>query len=289
LELLHHLILIGFCIDSCHFAYCCEIFWPEALAITASSGQSGDTMQKCNPLLPLFVVTALMIGIGIASGQKTNRPWMNSQLSPGERSEMVLKQLSLDEKLALVHGNGMAGELQWQMPLTRLTNGGAGYTQGVERLGIPPLIISDAGYGVRANGANGRYSTAMPSSLGAASSWDPESACQLGEVIGGELRAQGFDMTLGGGVNLTHEPRNGRTFEYAGEDPLLAGTLVGNMMKCEQSQHVIGDIKHYAVNDQETGHFVVNSVISKRAMQESDLLAFHIAIFSKRIGDLKDS
>src|ERR1700753_708616 len=50
------------------------------------------------------------------------------------------------------------------------------------------------------------------------------------------------------------------------------------MMKCEQGQHVIGDIKHYAVNDQETGRFVVNSVISKRAMQESDLLAFHIAI-----------
>jgi beta-glucosidase len=97
-------------------------------------------------------------------------------------------------------------------------------------------------------------------------------------VIGGELRAQGFNMTLGGGVNLTREPRNGRTFEYAGEDPLLAGTLVGSMMKCEQNQHVIGDIKHYALNDQETGRFIVNSIISKRPMQESDLLAFHIAI-----------
>ena len=239
-------------------------------------------MQRCNSQLPLLIVTAAIlgvgIGVGIAPAQETNRPWMDSHLSPGERSELVLKQLTLDEKLALVHGNGMAGESQWKMPLTPLTNGGAGYTQGVERLGIPPLIISDAGYGVRASGANGRYSTAMPSNLGAASSWDPESACQFGEVIGGELRAQGFDVTLGGGVNLTREPRNGRTFEYAGEDPLLAGTLVGNMMKCEQGQHVIGDIKHYAVNDQETGRFVVNSVISKRAMQESDLLAFHIAI-----------
>ncbi|WP_183791157.1 glycoside hydrolase family 3 C-terminal domain-containing protein [Tunturiibacter gelidoferens] len=235
-------------------------------------------MQKCNSQLPLLIVTAAIIGVGIAPAQQTNRPWMDSHLSPGDRSELVLKQLTLDEKLALVHGNGMSGESQWRMPLTPLTNGGAGYTQGVERLGIPPLIISDAGYGVRASGANGRYSTAMPSNLGAASSWDPESACQFGEVIGGELRAQGFDVTLGGGVNLTREPRNGRTFEYAGEDPLLAGTLVGNMMKCEQGQHVIGDIKHYAVNDQETGRFVVNSVISKRAMQESDLLAFHIAI-----------
>ena len=159
-----------------------------------------------------------------------------------------------------------------------LTNGGAGYVEGVKRLGIPPLVISDAGYGVRDSGANGRYSTAMPSSLGAAASWDPDSACEFGTVIGKELRAQGFNMTLGGGVDLAREPRNGRNFEYAGEDPLLAGTVVGNLMKCEQEQHVVGDIKHYVMNDQETGRFFVNAVISKRAMQESDLLAFHIAI-----------
>ncbi len=60
--------------------------------------------------------------------------------------------------------------------------------------------------------------------------------------------------------------------------PLLAGTMVGNLMKCEQAQHVVGDIKHYAMNDQETGRNFVNAVISKRGMQESDLLAFHIAI-----------
>jgi beta-glucosidase-like glycosyl hydrolase len=64
-----------------------------------------------------------------------------------------------------------------------------------------------------------------------------------------------------------------------GEDPLLSGTVVGNLMKREQAQHVAGDIEHYVTNDQETGHFFVNSVISKRAMQESDLLAFHLAIF----------
>jgi len=203
---------------------------------------------------------------------------MDAKLSPAQRADLVLKQLTLDEKLALLHGNGMAHVPNWQMPLTHLSNGGAGYVEGVERLGIPPLVISDAAYGVRDSGANGRYATAMPSNLGAASSWDPQSACEYGAVIGRELRAQGYDMTLGGGVNLAREPRNGRTFEYAGEDPLLAGTLDGNMMKCEQAQHVVGDLKHYALNDQETGRFIVNSMISKRAMQESDLLAFHIAI-----------
>src|ERR1700734_2970301 len=174
------------------------------------------------------VIAALgtIIATSVPAAQVRDGPWMNPKLSPEERADMVLKQLPLDEKLALLHGNGMAHAPQWQMPLTHLANGGAGYTQGVERLGIPPLFISDAGYGVRDSGANGRYSTAMPSNLGAASSWDPESACQYGELIGGELRAQGFDMTLGGGVNLTREPRDGRTFEYVGEDPLLAGTIV---------------------------------------------------------------
>jgi beta-glucosidase len=221
---------------------------------------------------------ALISAASIAAAQNNDRPWMNPRLPPEERADLVLKQLTLDEKLALLHGNGMAHAPQWQMPLSNLTNGGAGYVEGVKRLGIPPLVISDAGYGVRDSGANGRYSTAMPSSLGAAASWDPDSACEFGTVIGKELRAQGFNMTLGGGIDLVREPRNGRNFEYAGEDPLLAGIVVGGLMKCEQEQHVVGDIKHYAMNDQETGRFFVNAVISKRAMQESDLLAFHIAI-----------
>ena len=239
-------------------------------------------MPKRKLVFHSFLALAAAVGFlsswFFAAAQSTKRPWMNRNLSPEDRAELVLKQMTLDEKLALLHGNGMARSPQWTMPLSDRTNGGAGYVEGVERLGIPPLVISDAGYGVRDSGANGRYSTAMPSSLGAASSWDTESACAFGEVIGGDVRAQGFDMTLGGGVDLAREPRNGRSFEYAGEDPLLAGTMVGNLMKCEQAQHVVGDIKHYVMNDQETGRFFVNSIISRRAMQESDMLAFHIAI-----------
>src|SRR5205823_11498543 len=96
------------------------------------------------------------------------------------------------------------------------------------------------------------------SDVAAAASWDVHAACAYGALIGRELRAQGYNMTLGGGVNLTREPRNGRTFEYMGEDPILAGTLVGNRMKCEQAQHLMGDIKHYALNDQESGRNAVN-------------------------------
>jgi beta-glucosidase len=85
-------------------------------------------------------------------------------------------------------------------------------------------------------------------------------------------------MSLGGGVNLTREPRNGRTFEYLGEDPVLAGKMVGSVMKGLQAQHVIGDIKHYALNDQESGRNAVNVNIDKRAARESDLLAFEIGL-----------
>ena len=224
------------------------------------------------------IVAAQSAKAQYATQPKTDQPWMNSSLPPEERADMVLKQMTLEEKISLLHGNGMAHAPQWQMPLTASSNGGAGFTEGIKRLGIPPIDNSDAAYGVRDSGANGRYSTALPSDLGAASSWDPKGACEYGALIGRELRAQGYNMTLGGGVNITRDPRNGRTFEYAGEDPLLAGTMVGNLMKCEQAQHVIGDIKHYAVNDQETGRNIVNVIISKRAMQESDLLAFHIGI-----------
>src|SRR5713226_4442456 len=212
-----------------------------------------------------------------ADGQTADRPWMDKTLSPDRRADLVLKELTLDEKIGFVHGNGMPG---WGTPRPNayLGNGGAGFVLGVPRLGIPMIQISDAAYGVRSSGENGRYSTALPSNLAAAASWDVQAACAYGALIGRELRAQGYNMTLGGGVNLTREPRNGRTFEYQGEDPILAGTLVGNRMKCEQAQHVMGDMKHYALNDQESGRNDVDSIIDKRAMRESDLLAFEIGI-----------
>ena len=209
--------------------------------------------------------------------KKPTGPWMNQSLSPDERADLVLKEMTLDEKIAMLHGNGMP-HTPWHMALTDQGNGGAGFSLGVPRLGIPNIEMSDAAYGVRSSGENGRYSTALPSDLAAAASWDPKAAYEYGALIGRELRSQGYSMSLGGGVNLTREPRNGRTFEYLGEDPILAGTLVGQVMTGLQAQHIIGDIKHYAINDQETGRNIVNAIISKRAMRESDLLAFEIGL-----------
>jgi beta-glucosidase len=226
--------------------------------------------------LPTFLLSLALCSW--AQGGKTQTfPWSNTSLSPDERAAMVVKEMTLDEKITLLHGTGMKG-LSLMSPLAISSNGGAGYVPGIPRLGIPAMQISDAAYGVRSSGENGRYSTALPSDLAGAASWDLEAAYEYGALIGRELRAQGYNMTLGGGTNLTREPRNGRTFEYLGEDPVLAGKMVGSVMKGLQAQHVIGDIKHYALNDQESGRNAVNVTIDKRAARESDLLAFEIGL-----------
>ena len=127
-------------------------------------------------------------------------------------------------------------------------------------------------------GAESRYATLLPSALALAATWDTAAAHLYGEVIGRELRAQGSNMSIGGGVDIMREPRNGRNFEYAGEDPVLAGNIVGQLALGVQSQHIMGDIKHYAVNDQETGRNKVDVHMDKRTLRETDLLAFEIAI-----------
>ena len=85
-------------------------------------------------------------------------------------------------------------------------------------------------------------------------------------------------MSIGGGMDLIREPRNGRNFEYSSEDPILSGIMVGQLARGVQSNHIMGDIKHYAVNDQETGRNILNAVINRRTLRETDLLAFQIAI-----------
>ncbi len=227
----------------------------------------------------LFCLGLLTAGAPLfaQSGSQTSHPWNDTSLSPDDRAAMVVKEMTLDEKISLLHGTGMEG-LGPMSPLSVGSNGGAGYVVGIPRLGIPGIQMSDAAYGVRSSGHNGRYSTALPCTLAAASSWDPEAAYQYGALIGRELRAQGFNMSLGGGVDLTREPRNGRNFEYLGEDPILAGKLVAQVIRGTQDQHVLGDIKHYALNDQESGRNAVNVNIDERSMRETDLLAFEIGV-----------
>jgi len=212
-------------------------------------------------------------------------PWMDSHLSPDARAELVQAEMSQAEQLLLLKGYyGANVQMSWIKPapieLRRLLPGSAGYVPGVNRLGIPALSETDAGVGI----ANTNWmrpndrATAFPSGLSNAATWNSDLAFSIGAAIATEARDRGFNVVLDGAMNLAREPRGGRTFEYAGEDPLLAGIVVGEQVRGIQSMHAISTIKHFALNDQETGRVVLSANIDEAAARESDLLAFEIAI-----------
>jgi len=217
-----------------------------------------------------------------AAAQEQPRLWMDARLSPDARVKAVLAQMTEDEKLVLVFGyfgTDFAPKNGYKAP-AEARPGSAGYIPAIPRLGIPAQWQTDAGVGVATQGgaARKRGRTALPSGLATTASWDVELAHAGGAMIGNEARASGFNVMLAGGVNLMREPRNGRNFEYGGEDPLLAGTMVGAQIAGIQSNHIISTVKHYAINDQETDRDTGNSIIDPVVARTSDLLAFQFAI-----------
>jgi beta-glucosidase len=229
---------------------------------------------------------AIVLAASAAEAQTVAPPaWMNTMLSPDARADLLQAKLTRDEELTLVHGYvGLNEPNRFHGPITAEMRAAlpqsAGYVPGIPRLGIPPLNESDASLGV-ANGNHmrpGDQATALPSSLLTAATFNLDIAYAGGAMIGAEARAKGYNVLLAGGLDLAREPRDGRTFEYSGEDPWLAGVMVGEAIKGIQSQHIISTTKHFAMNDQETARIVVSADISDEAMRESDLLAFEIAI-----------
>ncbi|MEO7549544.1 MAG: glycoside hydrolase family 3 C-terminal domain-containing protein [Croceibacterium sp.] len=210
-----------------------------------------------------------------------------ARATPEQRAAAALAQMTLDEKLTLLMGYFSTDFARTQYtapPEGRAAS--AGYVPGIPRLGIPAQWQTDAGMGVASQGraAEKRARTALPSTLATAATWDPQMAFFGGQMIGNEARADGFNVMLAGSVNLMREPRNGRNFEYAGEDPLLAGAIVGAQIAGIQTNPVISTAKHYAVNDQETDRGAGNSVIGEAALRTSDLLAFQFALERGRPG-----
>jgi beta-glucosidase len=183
-----------------------------------------------------------------------------------KRADELLKQLTLDEKLQFILS---------RYPSNADPGGGGGYIEGVTRLHIPDINISDSATG---SGSTTQPSTTFPATIALAASWDRQLSYDYGSEIAIQLRAQGFAMGLGGGANLTREPRGGRTFEYLGEDPLLAGELLAQRTNGTQSQKIMASIKHFAGNEQETNRMGGNSQIDDRTLRELYLLPFEIAV-----------
>jgi beta-glucosidase len=231
-------------------------------------------------LVVVFVLAFLLATVACGGGSSASAPIPDPSpqpspppptATPDVRADYLISQMTLAEKVQLVHGGA---PLDWTA--RTLPRGGGGWIPGITRLSIPDLYFADGSVGI---GNAVGPATALPSSIASAASWDLNEAAKYGQVIGAELRAYGLNVNLGGNVNLIgREPRDGRTFETKGEDPLLAGKITAAHLKAIQNNFVIAGIKHYGFNDQESGRTTANALIDERSGRESDLLAFEIGV-----------
>ena len=183
-----------------------------------------------------------------------------------KNSELINK-MTLEEKVALCSGKD-----GW-------------YLKGVDRLGVPEIMLTDGPHGLRKHNPEGKFklensipATCFPPAVTSACSWDPELLYEMGVAIGEECLQEKVSVILGPGVNMKRSPLCGRNFEYFSEDPLLAGELAAGWINGVQSQGIGTSLKHFAVNSQEKKRLAIDSVVDERALREIYLTAFEIAV-----------
>jgi beta-glucosidase len=229
-------------------------------------------MKPCNPakLMKLASATLLAVGLGVAAGssasparaQSASCPWVGSHAPIATRVDEVLAQMTLAEKISMVHG----------------TSGPyVGNVAAIPSLCIPALNLEDGPAGV-ADGMTGV--TQLPAPVADAATWSTSDAQEYGEVIGAEEAGKGANVNLGPTINIVRDPRWGRAFESLGEDPYLTGQLAAAEIQGVQSQGVMSQVKHFAVYNQETNRNTPadDAIVSDRTMQEIYLPAFQAAV-----------
>lgn len=183
--------------------------------------------------------------------------------------EELLSQLTLEEKIGMIHGNGLFR------------------TRAVERLGIPRLVTSDGPMGVRMEfpddnwlplGKSDDYVSYGPSNSALAATWNPGLAYESGKVLGEEARGRGKDVILAPGINIKRDPLCGRNFEYMSEDPYLIETMVVPFIEGVQESDVAACVKHFALNNQETNRMGVDTLVDERTLREIYLPGFRAAV-----------
>lgn len=199
-----------------------------------------------------------------------NRPIYLDTSQPVEaRVEDALSRMTLEEKVKILHAQSKFS------------------SAGVPRLGIPELWTSDGPHGIRTEvlwdqwnsaGWTNDSCTAFPALTCLAATWNPDLAYLYGVSIGEEARYRGKDVLLGPGVNICRTPLNGRNFEYMGEDPYLASTLVVPYVQGVQTNDVAACVKHYALNNNEFARHNTDVHLSDRALYEIYLPAFKAAV-----------
>jgi beta-glucosidase len=198
----------------------------------------------------------------------TSAPRIHAQSTDG-RIEQLISQMTLEEKIGLVHGDSRFA------------------TAGVPRLGIPRLWMSDGPNGVREEiesdgwrpaGRTDDFSSWMPANLGLAASFDPDLARAYGAVIGQEAKARGKHIMLGPSLNIQRTPLNGRNFEYLGEDPWLASRIAVGFIRGEQGEGIASCAKHFAANNQEMDRGTIDVEMDERTLREIYLPAFRASV-----------
>ncbi|MDQ8736493.1 glycoside hydrolase family 3 C-terminal domain-containing protein [Paenibacillus sp. LHD-38] len=184
----------------------------------------------------------------------------------------LIKQMTLEEKAGLCSGLDF-----WHL-------------KGVERLGIPSIMVTDGPHGLRKQSpkpdAEGDHlgilasvpATCFPSASGLASSWDRELVGKVGTALGEECQAEDVAVLLGPGANIKRSPLCGRNFEYFSEDPHLSSELAAAHINGVQSQGVGTSLKHFAANNQEHRRMTGNSVVDERTLREIYLASFEGAV-----------
>lgn len=238
-------------------------------------------MKRHNTLI-MSIITSVITAAGCNGGAEKNLP----QLGKNTDQE-VIAAMTLDEKILLLLGCGQGG-VDEPIAVVGTTEdiipGAAGTTHGIERLGIPPMVLADGPAGLRIkpirenDTSKTYYCTAFPIASMLSSTWNQELVEQVGEAMGQEVKEYGADVILGPGVNIHRNPLCGRNYEYYSEDPVLAGKTAAAIIKGIQKNDVGTSIKHFAANNQETFRTSTDSRVSQRALREIYLKPFEIAI-----------
>jgi beta-glucosidase len=155
------------------------------------------------------------------------------------------------------------------------------------KLGLPSLEMSDGPAGVRSNAK--LPSTTYAAGIGLAASWNRDLAESIGEGIGKDARARGIHFMLGPGVNIYRSPRNGRNFEYFGEDPFLASAIAVGYIQGMQKQGVSATVKHFLGNNSEFERHDSDSIVDERTLREIYLPTFEAAVKQGHVGSIMDS
>ncbi|MFF7198776.1 glycoside hydrolase family 3 C-terminal domain-containing protein [Streptomyces sp. NPDC008079] len=224
--------------------------------------RTGRLVRALTAALLLTSATGLLpavTGQAAADSGTAACPWLHSKAAPEQRAAQVLARMTTDEKLSMTHGS--------QLP------GYAGVVAPLPRLCIPALNLNDGGAGVVMGGT-----TAMPAPVAAAATWDPAVETAYGQVVGAEAKTKGVSVNLGPDVNLERDPRGGRVFEMAGEDPYLSGAMATKYVQGVQSQGVMADLKHLAANDTEQNRNNGNAIVDERTLNEIYYPAFKQAV-----------